>query len=117
MFVDRPDYYGDKDNGNTPSGPDTNIDNTDAKPAYIYLSKNRHGETGRDSVWWIPSKTLFYEPNLKDPKEPDIYIRKEEPEDTAEPEAPKTEEEEMEEAFLADEHDDFPEGFMKREDE
>lgn len=117
MFVDRPDYYGDKDNGNTPSGPDTNIDNTDAKPAFIYLSKNRHGETGRDSVWWIPSKTLFFEPNEKDPKEPDIYIRKEEPEDTAEPEAPKTEEEEMEEAFMADEHDDFPEGFMKREDE
>ena len=26
-------------------------------------------------------------------------------------------EDEMEEVFMADEHDDFPEGFMKREDE
>ena len=108
MFVDRPDYYGETQ---------VQDDTMDAKPAYIYLSKNRHGETGRDSVWWIPSKTLFYEPDHKDPKEPDIYIRKEEPEDAEEPEAPKTEEEEMEEAFMADSHDDFPEGFMEREDE
>ena len=105
MFVDRPDYYG-----------DTKVqdDTMEAKPAYIYLSKNRHGETGRDSVWWIPSKTLFYEPDPKDPKEPEIYTQKEETEDIEEPEAPKTEEEEMEEAFMADQHDDFPEGFMKR---
>ena len=117
MFVDRPDYYGDKDNGNTPSGPDTEIDNPEAKPAYIYLSKNRHGGTGKDSVWWIPSKTLFYEPDEKEPKEPEYYVKEEEPEADEEPETPKTEEDEMNEVFMADEHEDFPEGFMEREDE
>ena len=110
MFVDRPDYYG--DNNKTP-GPETKNDNMEVKPAYIYLSKNRHGKTGKDSVWWIPYKTLFYEADEKDPKEPERYVKTEDPEDEAEPEAPLTEEEEMNQAFFADTHDDFPESFME----
>lgn len=75
MFIDRPDYYKKKDGDGTSSGdedaPQTvNFkDNNDAKPAYIYLSKNRHGKTGRDSVWWVPRKTLFIEHNEKDPED------------------------------------------------
>ncbi|MBR3247105.1 MAG: replicative DNA helicase [Clostridiales bacterium] len=116
MFVDRPDYYGENNNGNTPSMPEQEqkkIDINEAMPAFIYLSKNRHGATGKDSVWWIPSKTLFYEPDPKDPKEPESITKNDESEDADEPEAPKTEEEEMEEAFMADQHDDFPEGFLE----
>lgn len=128
MFVDRPDYYGGKDKGNTPSAPpqaQSSTDDSVAKPAYIYLSKNRHGATGRDSVWWIPSKTLFYEPDEKDPVEPDSPYAKTASADAAsqnygfedndEPEAPLSEEDEMQqahEAFMADSHDEFPQGFM-----
>ena len=113
MFVDRPDYYGDKDNGNTPSGPETKVDNTEAKPAYIYLSKNRHGETGRDSVWWIPSKTLFYEHVSKDPVEPSTAkAEPAEKDDEPENDPPLTEEDEMNQSFMADTHDDLPEGFF-----
>ena len=39
--------------------------------SHIYLEKNRHGKTGRDSVWWIPSKTMFYELSDGDPSEPE----------------------------------------------
>ena len=72
MFIDRPDYYKKKDEeGGSEEAPEqVNFkDNNDAKPAFIYLSKNRHGKTGRDSVWWVPRKTLFIEHNEKDPEE------------------------------------------------
>ena len=75
MFVDRPDYYKKKDEEVSSSEGDDapqNVnfkDNNDAKPAYIYLSKNRHGKTGRDSVWWIPRKTMFIEHSERDPED------------------------------------------------
>ncbi|MBR4404118.1 MAG: replicative DNA helicase [Clostridiales bacterium] len=74
MFIDRPDYYKKKDEEGSAEGeeaPQTvNFkDKDDAKPAYIYLSKNRHGRTGRDSVWWVPRKTMFIEHSDKDPEE------------------------------------------------
>ena len=74
MFIDRPDYYKKKDEESSAEGdeaPQTvNFrDNNDAKPAYIYLSKNRHGKTGRDSVWWVPRKTMFIEHNDRDPED------------------------------------------------
>ena len=74
MFIDRPDYYKKKDEEGSTEGeeaPQTvNFkDKEDAKPAYIYLSKNRHGRTGRDSVWWVPRKTMFIEHSEKDPEE------------------------------------------------
>ena len=74
MFIDRPDYYKKKDEEGSVEGDDApqtvNFrDNNDAKPAYIYLSKNRHGKTGRDSVWWVPRKTMFIEHNERDPED------------------------------------------------
>ena len=74
MFIDRPDYYKKKDEEGSAEGeeaPQTvNFkDKDDAKPAYIYLSKNRHGRTGRDSVWWVPRKTMFIEHSEKDPED------------------------------------------------
>lgn len=74
MFVDRPDYYKKKDEEGFSTDDDAprNVnfkDNNDAKPAYIYLSKNRHGKTGRDSVWWIPRKTMFIEHSERDPED------------------------------------------------
>jgi replicative DNA helicase len=75
MFIDRPDYYKKKDEEGTVSTeedeprPINFKDGKEAKPAYIYLQKNRHGRTGRDSVWWIPSKTMFYEYNERDPED------------------------------------------------
>ncbi len=75
MFIDRPDYYKKKDEEGTVGAEDDEPrpinfkDGKEAKPAYIYLQKNRHGRTGRDSVWWIPSKTMFYEYNERDPEE------------------------------------------------
>ena len=71
MFIDRPDYYKKKDEeGGAPEEGSEKVDfkdNSEVKPAYIYLSKNRHGKTGRDSVFWIPKKTMFKEYNEKDP--------------------------------------------------
>lgn len=73
MFVDRPDYYKSKDaEGAAPEDAPQTVnfkDGNDAKPAFIYLSKNRHGKTGRDSVWWVPRKTMFIEYNEKDPED------------------------------------------------
>lgn len=69
MFVDRPDYYKKKEDGSTEEGYAQN--GVEVRPAYIYLEKNRHGKTGRDSVWWIPSKTMFYEHNSWDAEELD----------------------------------------------
>ena len=82
MFIDRPDYYKKKDEEG--SSEDDNAshtvnfkDNNDAKPAYIYLSKNRHGKTGRDSVWWVPRKTMFIEHSDRDPEDDggSVYTR------------------------------------------
>ena len=140
MFVDRPDYHPDRAN-NTPSGPENDDQPIPAsleggiiaEPAFIYLSKNRHGKTGKDSVWWIPSKTLFYEASAKDPIEPGSPYTRTVSGDAAsqnydfaekdEPEAPLSEDEQMQqaqEAFMADEpepdtpdiHDDYPAGFV-----
>jgi len=68
MFIDRPDYYKKNDDEAPKNGDgeqaaqqqDPNNDNV-VKDAYIYLSKNRQGRTGRDKVCWIARKTLFYE--------------------------------------------------------
>lgn len=74
MFIDRPDYYKKKDeevpsdDENAPQ-PVNFKDGNEVKPAYIYLSKNRHGKTGRDSVCWIPKKTMFIEYNEKNPED------------------------------------------------
>ena len=78
MFIDRPDYYKNSDdtapkNGDGEGAPqETNPDSDNVvKDAYIYLSKNRQGRTGRDKVCWIARKTLFYEfdKNRQDPEE------------------------------------------------
>ena len=75
MFIDRPDYYKKKDEEGSGSDEENTQqtvnfrDGNDAKPAYIYLSKNRHGKTGRDSVWWVPRKTMFIEYSGKDPED------------------------------------------------
>ena len=73
MFIDRPDYYKKKEEEGSASEDGSEKvdfkDNSEVKPAFIYLSKNRHGKTGRDSVFWIPKKTMFKEYNEKDPDE------------------------------------------------
>ena len=57
------------DGDESPKQQDADNDNV-IKDAYIYLSKNRQGRTGRDKVCWIARKTLFYEFD-KDKKERD----------------------------------------------
>lgn len=141
MFVDRPGYHPQKDN-NTPDGQDHSqpaVDsngNTIAEQAYIYLAKNRHGPVGKDPIWWIASKTLFFEYNEKDPKDPNIKFMKTANGDAAAQQydfVDKDEEPEMDpplseddgaqqmseddgvqqdNSFMADAHDDYPEGFM-----
>ena len=75
MFIDRPDYYKKKDEEGSLSDDENTQqtvnfkDGNDAKPAFIYLSKNRHGKTGRDSVWWVPRKTMFIEYSGRDPED------------------------------------------------
>ncbi len=138
MFIDRPDYHPDKNENNTPSAPPnqeelsaSEVIGQNVEQAYIYLAKNRHGRQGKDPVWWIPSKTLFYEPGEKDPLEPGSPFAKNKDEasqnydfeeEVEESEVPLTEEDEMQQAqeaepepdesFLADAHYDYPEGFM-----
>lgn len=141
MFVDRPGYHPQKDN-NTPDGQDHSqpaVDsngNTIAEQAYIYLAKNRHGPVGKDPIWWIASKTLFFEYNEKDPKDPNIKFVKTANGDAAAQQydfVDKDEEPEMEpplseddgaqqmseddgvqqdNSFMADAHDDLPDGFF-----
>ena len=131
MFVHRPNYI--EDNGNTPSNnaaPTTSIiGGVEAEPAYIFLAKNRHGQVGKDTVWWIPSKTLFYEHSEKDPVDPDSpYVRTanadaaaqkydfdEDKDDEQVMDPPLSEDEsadQAEEEFMADTHDDLPDGFF-----
>ena len=143
MFVDRPGYRNDK-SGNTPDGLDHTqpAPNTDGQlvvePAYIYLAKNRHGPMGKDSIWWIPSKTLFFEYNEKDPQDPNNqiviaaskdaaaqqYDFNDETDEEPEMDPPLSEEErtqnlsedddaQQNDTFMADAHDDYPEGFMR----
>lgn len=141
MFVDRPGYHPQKDN-NTPDGQDHSqpaVDsngNTIAEQAYIYLAKNRHGPVGKDPIWWIASKTLFFEYNEKDPKDPNIKFVKtvngdaaaqqydfvdkdEEPEmdpplseDDGAQQMPEDDGAQQDNSFMADAHDYYPEGFM-----
>ena len=141
MFVDRPGYHPQKDN-NTPDGQDHSqpaVDsngNTIAEQAYIYLAKNRHGPVGKDPIWWIASKTLFFEYNEKDPKDPNIKFVKtangdaaaqqydfvdkdEEPEmdpplseDDGAQQVSEDDGAQQDNSFMADAHDDYPEGFM-----
>jgi replicative DNA helicase len=134
MFVDRPGYYKNEENY-TPDGQDHSQTPTDsdgritAEPAYIYLAKNRHGPMGKDPVWWIPSKTLFYEYNEKDPQDPNgklvrsvsadaaaqNYDFVDEADDEPEMDPPLSEDEgaqQDDETFMAYAHDQFPEGFI-----
>ena len=118
MFVDRTDYYKakDADSANVPAA-ETNAGssaNSDPKPACIYLAKNRHGATGKDPVWWIPSKTLFYEYSAGDPQEPSYsYETVEEKDEEPVLDPPLSEDEcaQQEDEMFADAHDDYPAGF------
>ena len=136
MFVDRPGYFNDKNNNNnTPdsqdhSQPPASSDGRPiAEPAYIYLAKNRHGPMGKDPIWWIPTKTLFYEYNEKDPQDPNGRIVKsvsadaasqnydfvDESDDEPEMDPPLSEDEDAQQDdvnFMADTYDQFPEGFI-----
>jgi len=133
MFIDRPDYYKKNDdvapqNGEGDSAPkpqDVDNDNV-VKDAYIYLSKNRQGRTGRDKVCWIARKTLFYEfdKNSHDPEESDSPYTRTQSADSAS--SSYDFEDEMDnrpddadvpppgdgdDPFFANAHDDFQEGF------
>ena len=135
MFIDRPDYYKKKDEenyseeGNAPQTVNFK-DNNDAKPAFIYLSKNRHGKTGRDSVWWGPRKTMFIEHNEKDPEDDggSAYTRTVDGDTAAQnynfdsvttdeapiPEPPMPDNDDIppeSDDFFAQANDDFPSGF------
>ena len=135
MFIDRPDYYKKKDEenyseeGNAPQTVNFK-DNNDAKPAFIYLSKNRHGKTGRDSVWWVPRKTMFIEHNEKDPEDDggSAYTRTVDGDTAAQnynfdsvttdeapiPEPPMPDNDDIppeSDDFFAQTNDDFPSGF------
>ena len=131
MFVDRPNYFDDnKDNGSGQGAPPASnlIGNLGVEPAYIYLAKNRHGRTGKDPVWWIASKTMFYESVENDPVEPDSHYagtvngetaaqqydfnEDEDDEQVMDPPLSEDEESQQEDAFMADEHDDYPPDFM-----
>ncbi len=134
MFIDRPDYYKKKDEeGSTEEEAPQNVnfkDNNDAKPAYIYLSKNRHGKTGRDSVWWVPRKTMFIEHSEKDPEDDggSAYTRTVDSDTASQnynfdsvttdeapiPEPPEPDNEDIPpegDDFFAQTNDDFPSGF------
>ena len=135
MFIDRPDYYkknddtapknGDGDGEEAPKPQETDNDNV-VKDAYIYLSKNRQGRTGRDKVCWIARKTLFYEfdKNRQDPDEGgSAYTRTRSSDSSAasyefepdEPEAPSAENESYEpaDALFENAHDDYADGFLE----
>lgn len=130
MFVHRPNYYDDNDKAaaNQAEPAVTLAGGIEAEPAYIILAKNRHGPVGKDTVWWIPSKTLFYEQSERDPEDPDNpYTRTvngnaaaqqyefDDNKDEPEMDPPLSEYEgaqQPEEEFMADSHDEYPEGFV-----
>ena len=134
MFVDRPNYFDDKGRGsNQGPVPSANlIGNLGVEPAYIYLAKNRHGRTGKDPVWWIASKTMFYESVENDPIEPNSpygrtvngdaasqqYDFDDDKDDEPVMDPPLSEDEgvQQEDSFMADEHDDYPPDFMQDPD-
>ena len=137
MFIDRPDYYKKKDDEENTSDNENKqqpvvSDKNDPKTAYIYLSKNRHGKTGRDTVCWIPNKTTFIELKKDDPRDEDSspytrtvsgdaaaqnydfdsVTRDEAP--IAEPDMPDTEyypPEDGDGGFFAQASEDYPDGF------
>ncbi len=132
MFVDRPGYHSDNEN-NTPDGSEQwaadSSASDSAEKAYIYLAKNRHGPMGKDQVWWIPKKTLFFEYNEKDPKDPNYQLIRtiendaatqqydfdEDKDDEQVMDPPLSEDEsagQAEEEFMADTHDNLPDGFF-----
>ena len=143
MFIDRPDYYKKKEEGGVDKPedgaeePKTFQNRLDAKPAFIYLQKNRHGKTGRDSVWWIPKKTMFIEHEDGEPDEGDEggspYSRTvdgdaaaqnynfdnittdespiPEPEAPSDMDAPPVQGDDGGDDFFAQSHDNFPDGF------
>lgn len=113
MFVDRPDYYKQKEAGQADSGSDVSVpadsagSGSEAKPAFIYLAKNRHGPSGKDPVWWLPSKTLFYEYTGKEPIETsEVYTMSYE----GGSEHDEGDDEPQEDSFFADASDEYPEG-------
>lgn len=123
MFVDRPDYYKKNDEAQNGTGADSNPTDPsnsghEALPAFIYLAKNRHGPSGKDQVWWLPDKTLFYEYTGKEPAEPDGGYKmsyESAPEDGNNDEAfmdpPLSEDEGIQQDRLfADAHEEYPEG-------
>lgn len=133
MFIDRPDYYKNSDE-NAPTNGDgentqqqnSNDDNV-VKDAYIYLSKNRQGRTGRIKVCWIARKTLFYEfdKNSHDPDEKDSpYTRTQqadsaasdyvfdEPGQAAEPDDGDIPPDAGSDDFFANANDGFEDGFI-----
>jgi len=147
MFVDRPGYYSKNEGAsgnaagaqNVTAVPVDSNGTISAEPAYIYLAKNRHGPMGKDSVWWIPSKTLFYEYNERDSEDPNnAYIKaagggaagnaaaqqyefEDEKGDEPEMDPPLSEEESMQsaddgeqegEGFFADANEGYPKDFV-----
>ena len=135
MFIDRPDYYKTSDdtapkNGDGSEAPKDDIDNDNVvKDAYIYLSKNRQGRTGRVKVCWIARKTLFYEYD-KDRRDDDdggsAYTRTQDSDSAAsnyvfEDEAPYSAPENMEEPpvdagddeLFANPNNDFDSDFLQ----
>ncbi len=113
MFVDRPDYYKEKESAQTDAGSSSSVPadssvGSEARPAFIYLAKNRHGPSGKDPVWWIPSKTLFYEYMGKEPVETsEAYTMSYEggvETDESDDKEPQ------EDSFFADANEEYPEG-------
>lgn len=139
MFIDRPDYYKTSDDsapkngdGNNASGNSTDDDNV-VKDAYIYLSKNRQGSTGRVKVCWIARKTLFYEfdKDRRDAEDNEsAYTRTQQPDsasssyvfdddgplpsDAPDPvEEPEPPMEAVDDELFANTHDDFDSDFLQ----
>ena len=124
MFIDRPDYYKKKEEGES-GNADRNSDIVE--DAYIYLEKNRHGATKRVKVCWIAKRTLFYEPDDYVPEESQSspYTRTQAKDASAqdyqfegreepEPEAPPEEQsyaEPEDDGMFGETHDGFPDTF------
>lgn len=112
MFVDRPDYHS-QDSKVT---DDSNyLEGHEVKPAFIHLAKNRHGKVGKDNIWWIPDKTMFYEYSGKDPVDPDSsYAASKTDENEAVMDPPLSEDEgalQKDYDDLGNLNDDYPPGF------
>lgn len=112
MFVDRPDYHSNE--GNADENPNY-LEGHEAKPAFIHLSKNRHGKVGKDKIWWIPDKTMFYEYSGSDPVDPDYSYEVNKADDNEPAMDPPLSEDEgalqSEDSFMGDLNSDYPPGF------